>query len=131
MRFEDAYKFDKRRKDALKVLSRYPDRIPIIVQIGDSKSKKRMRLDKHKFLVPNDMKFGQFAAVLRQRMRLKPEVALFTMCKKNGRIPATSDLMISIYHTCMGRDHFLYLDLFTENTFGTSKGRRPTWRAPP
>ena len=123
MRFEERHSLHRRMKDALRVLSKFPSKIPIIVQavtpdlpsVGESK-----------FLVPVDMKMGHFVAVIRSKLsRLQPHQALFVMTK-GGVMPAAGSLMISVYHENMDPDYFLYLDLYTENAFGGLHGQRAT-----
>ncbi|VDM26088.1 unnamed protein product [Hydatigera taeniaeformis] len=73
--FKESRSFDERLNDATKIKQKYPDRIPVIVerhpgsQIND--------LDKHKFLVPNDITVAQFMWIIRKRLQLSPEKALF------------------------------------------------------
>ena len=39
-------------------------------------------IDKNKFLVPKDLTLGQFVYVIRKRMKLPPEKAIFVFIKK-------------------------------------------------
>lgn len=116
-RFEEKFGFRKRKRDALHVLKKFPSRVPVILQLGAEVPGVR-RLFKNKYLVPCDMKVGQFMAVVRSKLFLKPHQALYLITKKKGTMPPTSALMISIYHDNMDDDYFLYLDLYAENTFG-------------
>lgn len=118
MRFEERHSPWKRREEALRVLAKFPSRVPIIVQVstGSQKSLGRL-LRKKKYLVPLDLKMGQFLGVLRANMQLKPHAALFALVKGN-KIPPIGDLIISVYHKFKSEDHFLYIDLCSENTFG-------------
>ena len=59
---------NERLTESSKIIERYPDRIPIIVE-KDKKSKIK-DIDKNKFLVPNDMTLGQFMYVIRKRIKL-------------------------------------------------------------
>ena len=115
MRFEEKYTFARRKGDALKVLSKFPTRVPVIVQAVSSDLP---TIRKSKYLVPVDMKMGQFVAVIRSKLMLRPHQSLFVMTKKNGTIPMTASLMISVYHENVDPDLFLYLDMYTENAFG-------------
>merc|ERR1711934_1019048 len=69
------------------------DRVPVIVEkapkarIGD--------LDKKKYLVPSDLTVGQFYFLIRKRISLRPEDALFFFV--NNVIPPTSATMGSLY----------------------------------
>jgi GABA(A) receptor-associated protein len=84
-------------------------------------------IDKKKYLVPSDLTVGQFCYVIRKRIKLAPEKAIFIFV--NEVLPPTAALMSSIYDEHKDEDGFLYityLPLFFcsngsyagENTFG-------------
>lgn len=52
-------------------------------------------LDKQKYLVPSDLTVGQFYFLIRKRIHLRPEDALFFFV--NNIIPPTSATMGSLY----------------------------------
>ncbi|CAG7818014.1 unnamed protein product, partial [Allacma fusca] len=52
-------------------------------------------LDKKKYLVPSDLTVGQFYFLIRKRIHLRPEEALFFFVK--DAIPPTSATMGSLY----------------------------------
>ena len=68
------------------------------------------------FLVPSDLTCGQFVYVIRKRIKLSPEKALFIFC--NNQLPPTSALMSSIYAEHKDNDGFLYVTYSGENSFG-------------
>lgn len=116
-RFEEKFSLSRRKRDALHVLRKFPTRVPVIVQ---AVSTDLPPLRKSKFLVPADLKMGQFIAVIRSKLMLRPHQALFVMTKKKGVMPPTAAMLISVYHENMAPDLFLYLDLYTENVFGST-----------
>ena len=64
-------------------------------------------LDKKKYLVPSDLTVGQFYFLIRKRIHLRPEDALFFFV--NNVIPPTSATMGTLYqvgHLCF---HFSLL----------------------
>ena len=65
------------KEEAIRVRTKYPDRIPIIVNRSDSAGVDVPYIDKHKFLVPSDLTMGQFQYVIRKRLTLTPDKALF------------------------------------------------------
>lgn len=109
--FKDKYTLKERKEESLKIRKKYPDRIPIIVKIGPN-----MILDKNKYIVPKDLSIGQFIYVLRKRMKLPPEKAVFIFI--NGVLPPTSSFIEQIYNKYMEDDGFLYMYFCGENTFG-------------
>ena len=73
-------------------------------------------LNKKKYLVPNDLTLGQFTYVIRKRLSIKPEQAIFLYM--GTKLGTTGSLMSTIYDKCVDEDGFLYITYTTENTFG-------------
>ncbi|TTV42334.1 Gamma-aminobutyric acid receptor-associated protein [Bagarius yarrelli] len=73
--YKEEHPFERRRSEGEKIRKKYPDRVPVIVEkapkarIGD--------LDKKKYLVPSDLTVGQFYFLIRKRIHLRAEDALF------------------------------------------------------
>jgi len=105
---------EKRISESEKILKKYPNRIPVIVE-KDPRSKLN-DIDKNKFLVPNDMNFAQFIYVIRKRIKLLPEEALFLFV--NGIMATNGSSMNAIYQTHKDKDGFIYITYTSENTFG-------------
>ena len=64
-------------------------------------------IDKKKYLVPSDLTVGQFCYVIRKRIKLAPEKAIFIFV--NEVLPPTAALMSSIYDEHKDDDGFLYI----------------------
>jgi len=64
-------------------------------------------IDKKKYLVPADLTVGQFCYVIRKRIKLEPEKAIFIFV--NEVLPPTAALMSSIYEEHKDPDGFLYI----------------------
>lgn len=112
--FKQMYSFEMRSGEAKRIKEKYPDRFPVIVepsQNGDIPD-----IDKHKFLVPGDLTFGQFQYIIRKRIKLSPEKAMFMFVENT--IPPTAKLMSSIYEQHACECGFLFLNYSGENTFG-------------
>ena len=97
------------------------ERIPIICEKCDKKNISVPTLDKTKYLVPFDLTVGQFMFVLRKRMKLSPEQAIFLFV--DGIIPSSNALVQDLYHDqvleCVvgGRSHALinrWFDAYSE-----------------
>ena len=102
-------------EEAQRVLEKYPDKIPIIVNVSD-KCKDLNPLDKNKYIVPSDMTVGQFVYVVRKKIKLKQGQALFFFTN-NVLIPNSVTLK-SIYENNKSENGFLYIYYSTESTFG-------------
>ncbi len=107
--------FERRRAEAQNIMSKYPDRIPIIVQMGRG-AKDVPPLDKNKFLAPKNMSMGQFIYVVRRRINLPAEKALFLFVA--DILPTTATTMLELYGTYAEPDGFLYVYYTSESTFG-------------
>jgi GABA(A) receptor-associated protein len=114
MGFRDKHSFDKRYNESRKIKIRYPNRLPLIVE-RDNNSR-ITKIDKNKFLVPNDLTVGQFVYVIRKRIKLNQNEALFIYV--NNILPSTNILLSQLYETNKNIDGFLYITYSGENTFG-------------
>ncbi|XP_010057917.2 autophagy-related protein 8B isoform X1 [Eucalyptus grandis] len=135
--------FEMRRAEAARIREKYPDRIPVrifltslemltpfigfaydtmlivyamqvIVERADRSN--ISDIDKRKYLVPADITAGQLVYVVRKRIKLSPEKALFIFVRNT--LPPTASLMSAIYEEFKDEDGFLYLTYSGENSFG-------------
>ena len=67
-------------------------------------------------MVPADLTVGQFHYVIRKRISLAPEKALFLFT--DGIIPPNHSLMSTVYEERKDGDGFLYVQYSGESTFG-------------
>ena len=106
--------YNKRIAESERVLKNHPDRCSVIV--GKADNSNIPEIDRHKFLVPRDITLGQFSYIIRQRINLTPDNALFILI--DNHLPLASSLMGSIYDIHKDADNFLYITYANENTFG-------------
>ena len=107
---------DKRKSEAERIRAKYPDRVPVICEKADRSD--IPDIDKKKYLVPADLTVGQFHYVIRKRIKLAPEKALFLFCSNS--IPPNASLMSTVYEEQKDEDGFLYIQYSGESTFGDS-----------
>ena len=86
--------FTKRHSEAMRIRQKYPERIPIYVTKNPS-CKDLPDIKNKKYLVPLDLTVGQFIFVLRKKIELPPECALFLFV--NNVLPPTASLISQIY----------------------------------
>ena len=110
----DTKSFEERLSESDKVLKKYPERIPVIVE---PLIKDIVNIDKNKYLVPNDLTIGQFLYVIRKRINLNSEEALYCFVG-NNILPSTSSTVSTIYKDYKDEDGFLYIIYCSENAFG-------------
>ena len=113
--FKERFSFEKRQDEALRIMKKYPDRVPIIVERSRSDTTTEL-INKNKYLAPSSLTVGQFVYVIRKRLILPPEKAIFLFI--GGILPPTASLLGSIYDERKDKDHFLYITYSGENTFG-------------
>ena len=114
MSYKDSTSYETRCQEVRRIMNKYPNRIPIIVE--KSKTSNAPIIDKRKYLVPCDLTVGQFMFVIRRRLRFSPEVGLYFFI--DGHIPTTSELLSIVYARFRDIDGFLYINYAIENTFG-------------
>lgn len=122
--FRRKFAFEERYQEAHRVMDKYPDRIPVICE-RDPRDNTLPPDKKKKFLIPRDMTIGQFVYVIRSRVKLSPEKAIFlfiTQTRGDGTetqiLAPTSQTFDRVYFECKDRDGFLYCNVSGENTFG-------------
>ena len=111
--FQKKFSLEQRKSEVLRILTKYPNRLPVICE--------RLRdtlppLNKKKYLVPFELTIGQFIYVIRRRMTIPPEKAIYIFI--NNILPCSSSSMGSIYEEHKHEDGFLYIRCSGENTFG-------------
>ena len=116
--FKDEIPFAMRKEEASRILSKYPDRIPIIIERSEECSDDIPVVDKKKYLVPNDITTGQFTYIIRKRIELEPEKAIFLFAGEDYTIPPSSSLISEIYNNFKDEDGFLYLAYSTIESLG-------------
>ena len=114
MKFKDQHSFEERKAESERIRAKYPDRIPVICEKADKTNV--ADIDKKKYLVPKDLTVGQFVYVIRKRIKLSPEKAIFIFI--NNVLPPTAMLMSEVYADKKDEDGFLYITYSGENTFG-------------
>ncbi|KAL3598916.1 hypothetical protein D5086_006834 [Populus alba] len=113
--FKQEHDLEKRRAEAARIREKYPDRIPVIVEKAERSD--IPNIDKKKYLVPADLTVGQFVYVIRKRIKLSAEKAIFIFV--DNVLPPTGAIMSAIYEEKKDEDGFLYVTYSGENTFGT------------
>jgi len=97
------------------IMQKYPNKIPIIVNKYDNKDD-LPEINKTKFLVEKNMKFTNFVYIIRKRIKLNSEKAIFITI--NDRLCPSNSTLEEIYNDMKDDDGFLYMKYSSENTFG-------------
>lgn len=112
-RYKSEVSREERAKESARVLKAFPDRIPVIVEPMSSRAPP---IDKRRFLVPNDLTMGQLMYVIRKRVRLPAEQAMFLFVQR--AIPPTASPLSEVYERSRDPDGHLYVEYDIENAFG-------------
>ncbi|OBS81373.1 hypothetical protein A6R68_20401 [Neotoma lepida] len=102
--FKEDHSLEHRCVESAKIRAKYPDRVPIV------------DIDKRKYLVPSDITVAQFMWIIRKRIQLPSEKAIFLFVDKT--VPQSSLTMGQLYEKEKDEDGFLYVAYSGENTFG-------------
>ncbi len=107
--------FTERKLKSLNMITQYPDRIPVIIDLNDSFSKKYV-LDKNKYLIPFDISLAHFASIIRKRLKIDQSKALYFFI--NNKLFPMTTIISNIYEKEKDEDDFLYIEISEESTFG-------------
>ena len=113
--FQNTRSLKDRLAESSRVLEKYPDRVPIIVN-RCKHTRDIPEIDRKKYLVPKDLTVGQFMYVIRKRIKLSPEKSIYLFV--DNTIPPVSQYISTIYEHHKNNDNFLYIKYSGESTFG-------------
>ncbi|GMI91469.1 AUTOPHAGY-RELATED 8A, AUTOPHAGY 8A [Hibiscus trionum] len=113
--FKLEHPLERRQDEVARIRAKYPDRIPVIIEKAENSDVPD--IDKKKYLVPADLTVGQFVYVVRKRIKLSAEKAIFVFVKNT--LPPTAALISALYEENKDEDGFLYMTYSGENTFGS------------
>lgn len=114
--FKKEFSSEKRLLESKRIMDKFKDRIPVIVEIS-RKCNDIRDIDKQKYLVPEELSVGQFQYVIRKRIKLPQSKAMYMIF--NNKLCATSESIKKVYENNKDtEDGFLYTVISTENTFG-------------
>ena len=103
--YKQDHPFEKRAAEAARIREKYPDRIPVICEKEPRSD--IAPVDKRKYLIPIDLTVGQFVYVIRKRISIPPEKAIFIFV--NNTLPPTAALMSTVYEQHKDEDGIVYM----------------------
>lgn len=113
--FKQKHSIAKRMNESARILQKFSDRIPVICEKNPYNNTLDY-IDKNKFLVPLDLNVAQFIIIIRNRLKLTPNHAIFLSV--GDIIPGPMSTIADLYYTYKEDDGFLYINYSAENTFG-------------
>ena len=113
--FKSEKTLDERKNEYKRIANKYPDRVPVICErMNNSNVPESQR---HTYLVPRDITMGQFKYVIRKRIDLRPDQALFVFVNRSVLAP-TNALVTDVHKGHADEDGFLYITYSGESAFG-------------
>ena len=112
--FREKYSFEERLQESQKIIGKFPERAPVIIEAKQNTG--LPPLDKCKYLIPKEMTVGQFMYIIRKRLKLNKDQAIFIFV--NNKLPVQTELIESLYNRSKDEDGFMYMTYAGESTFG-------------
>ena len=116
MTFQKKFDLETRIKESTRIKEKYPNKLPVIVE--QHKSSTIKKIEKSKFLVPEELTVAQLLVIIRKRLELDSTQAIYIFSKNT--LPPTTQTISSLYSENKDEDGFLYLKYCNENVFGSN-----------
>ena len=136
--YKDRVSFEDRVKEAEDSKSRYPNKVPLVIErhksekylpdmdkvnIGDFDLSLTFCFDQIKWLVPQEMSLAQLSGVIKQRLELPPQAdqQLFLLIQSPDLGPSLPSLLTSVsslHSSYSNTDGFLYLHYSSQEAYG-------------
>ena len=113
--FKDTHTAERRLELAARINSKYPDRVPVIIEPN---SEKEPQIKDVKYLVPRDTIFSKLMFEARKHMPKCKEHQAITFLINNKMIPITQTVG-EVYEREKAEDGLLYVVYCKENNFGS------------
>jgi len=113
--YQRQHPIEKRVEESTRLKIKHADRLPVICQVISKN--KDLFIKQPKFLVYKDQNVGSFLYILRKRIQLRPEEALFIFTE-DGHLPNITSTFSEVFNNHMNKDGFLYLAVSMESVFG-------------
>ena len=98
-----------------KIMAKHPDKAPVWIE--RAKGEKIDNLDRNKYLIDRDLSMGQVVCLIRDRIHVKPEQAIFIFVG-DGVLPPNTATVGEIYREYKSKNDMLWVSYRAENTFG-------------
>ncbi len=116
-KYIESVSFEDRKKKANSLLTKYPDKIPVILE-KSKKDKYLPKMDKSKLLVAQDMTVSTVLQLLKKSIKTDEKTSIYIMVSNKDIMLSGSQSITEIYENHKNNDGFLYLEYCTENVFG-------------
>ena len=115
--FIDNNSLEKRKKQVTTILSKYSNKIPVVVLFSADINKNRAN-SYIKYLFSNDLKSNYISMILRRNVELDQRKSIFLLSESGSILPNNCEIG-EFYHKYKNEDGYLYIQVHVENTFGS------------
>jgi GABA(A) receptor-associated protein len=117
MEFKRKHTFDQRVEQSRKIMKKFPDRVPVVVERAPS-GPFIGELEKSKFLMPFDATVIGFMGTLRRQVVANSSHGFYLYCGSRNVLVSGSNTFQHLYTNYKDDDGFLYMIYAAENVFG-------------
>ncbi|KRX26988.1 Adenosine monophosphate-protein transferase FICD [Trichinella nelsoni] len=114
--FRQRRPYNTRVREIQEIRRAYPDKIPIVIERFEGE-KYLPVLDRCKFLVPDHVTMTELMQIVRRRLELHPEQALFLLVNEKSLV-SHSTTLAELYEAEKDTDGFLYIVYTSQPGFG-------------
>lgn len=114
--FKMQHSFDKRKEESKKIIEKYPNKVPVIIEKGESSLLPNPV--KQKFLLQRDLTIGQYLYIIRKQINIDATESIFLIINESF-IPPNSATIGEVYEKYADKDGFLYITYSAQQVFGS------------
>ena len=100
------YSYYERKSESTKILKKYPNMVPIILEKSDHSNMND--IEKHKYIFPRSVTFSAVIIKIRKLLNIPSSRSLYFFIN-NEKVPRTTDNLGDLYRIYKDKDLFLYL----------------------
>uniref|UniRef100_A0A5S6R2A6 Protein lgg n=1 Tax=Trichuris muris TaxID=70415 RepID=A0A5S6R2A6_TRIMR len=114
--FRERRPYGVRVREVEDIRRKYPDKVPVVIERFDGERYLPL-LDRCKFLVPDHVTMTELMQIVRRRLQLHPDQALFLLVNEKSLV-SHSVTMAELYEMEKDSDGFLYIVYTSQPGFG-------------
>lgn len=104
--FKMMHTFETRQKDSTRIVAKYPDKAPLIVEKSDSSDVSDLK--NNKWIIRKDLTIGQLMYIIKKRIKFAPEEILIVWIN-NKYMPSISETIGNLYNKYVDKDGWMYI----------------------